>query len=249
MKDRPVLRQILQWALVVGAAFLSARFGIQVPPPVILPQEQPAPKEIPESKRKPDAVNAIGRIQFGSSGCTATIIGDQRGDGRYWALTAAHCVQSVGQRGTYTSKTGNRLTVTVAAVDKKADAAWLLTDSTNAQLAFAELATELPPVGSRVWHAGYGVDRPGNREDGSYLDGPDSNGQLRFRLNVSSGDSGGAIVLDEAGRILSCVCCTTARGQLADVWGAGPTAIADLRRSVVTEDGWTPIEVPIRKGR
>lgn len=242
-----MLKELLRWAAAAALAFLAARYGINIPPPPLPTEQHPGQTPIPEVKPKPNAPDAIGRIQFGNAGCTATVIGTRREDGRYWCLTAAHCVREVGQRGTYTSKTGSRLTVTVQAIDTRADCAWLLTDSTNVNMAFAELATQTPEPGTRIWHAGYGIDKPGNREEGHYVGGPDSNGQLQFKLSVSSGDSGGAIVIDDQGRVLSCVCCTTGRGQLADVWGAGPAAINRLRTGVVGDDHWTPIEIPLRK--
>ena len=247
MEKRPYLKLLLQWGITAVIAFIAAKWGIVIPPlPEIPSQAEPIPEK-PSPKLIANAAQAISRITFGSSGCTATPVGEPRPDGRIWVLTAAHCVREVGQRGTLYTQKGEQLTVTVAGIDSIADCAWLLTDSTSLHIPFAELSDQIPQPGAKVWHAGYGVHMPRNTEYGTFVSGPDSNGQLRFRLSVSSGDSGGAIVIDEQGRILSCVCCTSARGQTADVWGSGPIAIASLRRSIVEFPDWKPADIPIRK--
>lgn len=254
-KDRPWLRSALNAAITILGAFLAIRFGIPpgtIPPiPAPPPQVQPAPPvpipTPPENQGKPDTFGAIGRITFGSAGCTATIIGPRRPDGRWNVLTASHCVNGVGARGTMTLKDGRRTGLLVTAFDPKADCAWAVTDTNSEAYPFALLADYTPDVGTKVWHAGYGVDKPGNREDGELTAGPDSNGQIQFSLSVSSGDSGGAIVQDSNGRVLSCVCCTSARGTRARVWGAGPAAIARLLPTDLALDGWVPLPVPIRK--
>ncbi len=247
MRDRPYLRELLRWGVGIAAAFLLARYGIQVPPPPAVP-DTPAPPTMPDPPRStPDVKAAISRIQFGNSGCTATPIGQPRPDGRIWVLTASHCVREIGQRGKLTTQRGDQLTVTVVAIDSRADCAWLLTDSTSIHIPYAEIADTVPEPGQKIWHAGYGVHIPGNREEGEFVGGPDGNGQLRFKLSVSSGDSGGAIVIDSQGRVVSCVCCTSGRGQLADVWGSGPAAIKALRQGAVDQTEWTPIELPERK--
>jgi hypothetical protein len=76
--------------------------------------------------------------------------------------------------------------------------------------------------------------------------GPDVNGQLRFGLNVSSGDSGGGICLNEANEVVSCVCCTTKIAAPAQVWGACPEAIHRLKPTVMALDDWTPVPIPTR---
>lgn len=216
--------------------------GVTPPPPPTAPQPPPAKPE-----PKPDAPQAIARIQFGNSGCTATVIGPRRGDGRYWVLTAAHCVQAVGQRGTMWMLDGRTLGIQVAALDRRSDCSWCVTDTTTEVLPFALLAETDPTPGQKVWHAGYGVHIPGSREEGVVVAGSNPDGQVQFKLSVSSGDSGGGICLDESGRVVSTVCCTTARGQYADVWGAGPAAIRrTLPTAMPTNDGWTPSEIPLK---
>lgn len=242
--------KFILWGAAVLAAVLSAlltRWGlpIVIPPPPIVQPDPPRPGPPPEPQ--PNVPAAIARIQFGSAGCTTTIIGPRRGDGRYWCLTAAHCVGSVGQRGRMTTLDGRTLGVVVVALNRTSDACWLVTDSASESLPFALLAEDTPAAGSKVWHAGYGIDKPGNRESGTFVGGPDGNGQVRFRISVSPGDSGGGIVLDAQSRVLSCVCCTTNLGGVGDVWGAGPRAIAALRATAVLDEEWTPIQIPQRQ--
>jgi len=134
----------------------------------------------------------------------------------------------------------------VPEIDRTSDCAWLVTES-NDTFPFAALAAADPAPGEAVWHHGYGVDKPDNREDGVVVAGANAEGQIEFRLSVSSGDSGGAIALNRNGGVVGAVCCTTARGQVGRVWGCSPTSAARLRvqRTEINEP-WTPIEIPLR---
>lgn len=173
---------------------------------------------------RPDPLNAIGRITFGRSGCTATIIGpvDSRA-AKLSILTAAHCVD-LNARGTMKLKDGRSFSVRCVSRDAKADVAWLEADRPEGKIPYARLAASPPPQGSPVWHIGYGIDKPGNRENGTYL-GLAANGvQCRFRLSVSPGDSGGAIVFDSSGEVVSPVCCTTRLAGVGDVFGSAPAS-------------------------
>jgi hypothetical protein len=123
----------------------------------------------------------------------------------------------------------------------------MYTDTNKELYPFAFLASSSPPAGTKVWHAGYGIDKPGNRESGSFIDGPNSDGQVHFRLSVSSGDSGGGILATDTGLVLSCVCCTSSRGRSADVYGASPEAIGRLLPSGLVLDYWEPLEIPLVK--
>jgi hypothetical protein len=214
-------------------------------PPSSSPTTPPAPAPAPAPAPKLDPVAAIGRITFGRSGCTAAPIEPRRPDGRYLVLTAAHCVTEVGQRGTLVMKDRRTVGVQVVALDKTADVCWLITDSTTEVLPTLRLADRSPAPGARVWHAGYGVDRPANREDGTVSDTRTSSGKIGFRINVSSGDSGGPIIMTDGGEVVSCVCCTTERGALADVFGASPEAIRRLRPTVVDDVDWAPAPIPL----
>jgi hypothetical protein len=53
---------------------------------------------------------------------------------------------------------------------------------------------------------GYGVDKPGNKETGHMVSGPDGNGQLRMNLSVSSGDSGSGTIRADTGELVAVVC-------------------------------------------
>lgn len=253
MKDRPWLQ-----ALIAGlVAALAAVLGSQVVPPPVVPPQPPPPIVIPPQpppppveppkppEPKPDTLNAIVRISAPGVGCSATIIGPRRVDGRWWVLTAAHCVSGNGQRWSLKFRDGRSAGATVVNFDRKSDHAWMLTESNTEMFPFALLAESSPPPGTPIWHAGFGVDRPANREDGVITDVPNGDGQIRMRLSVSSGDSGGGICVTADGRIVSCVCCTTGRGQVADVWGASVEAIRRNQVALVDVEEWRPLEIPL----
>lgn len=257
----PLRQQLIHWGIAIIASILAAlgaRYGIQVPPPPVPApgEQQPAPpsgepkQAPPDSVPKdppPDVPNAIVKISSGNVGCSATVIGPRRPDGRYWVLTAAHCVNAPGQRWTMRFRDGRTVGAQVVNFDRAADWAWMVTDGNNVVLPHAFLAEAAPAAGSRIWHAGYGVHIPGNREDGLVVRGdPDANGQVQFRLSVSSGDSGGGIVIDASGHVVSPVCCTTAKGQIADVWGAAPQRSKAGQRDTVDVEAWNPIDMPVR---
>lgn len=260
----PNLRPFLTQVVTIVLAVIAARYGIPIPPPVVPPgaipppqvivpppgELQPPPIQIPQPM--PNPPGAITRIQFGRSGCSATIIGPRRVDGRWWVLTAAHCIERIGQTGVMKLLDGRTVAVSVVSFHKRSDAAWLQTETRNEEYPYAFLAASSPPVGAAIWHAGYGVDKPGNRELGKVAGLANEDGQLRFILSVSSGDSGGGIVLDERGYVVSCVCCTTERGRVgATTWGASPEAALAARPTTFVSDPWpewTPLEVPIKPG-
>lgn len=240
---RAAFLALLASVLTLAGYTVIAPKPTPVPPPPTTPAPPPtAPKPEP----KPTPLAAIGRIQVGNSGCTATVIGPRRDDGRWHLLTAAHCVTRVGESGTMRLRDGRTIGFVVAAIDRTADACWLLTTDTPAELPFALLAETTPPAGSKVWHAGFGVDNPANREDGQVKAGANQKGQSQFWLSVSPGDSGGAICFDDSGRVISPVCCTTRLAGPGDVWGASPESCRRLLGQVVFDvfDGWKPVEMP-----
>lgn len=248
LRDRLIMYGAAVLAAILAAVF--ARIGLPFVPPAPIIVTPPAPTEPaeppPPPPPKPDPVNALVRLSFPGVGCSATILGPRRADGRWWVLTASHCTTRVGQVGSIRLLDGRTFGVTVQSVDKRSDCAWMVTESNSEVLPFAVLATESPPVGSKVHHAGYGIDKPGNREDGVITAAPDSNGQLRFSMSVSSGDSGGGILMTPDGKVISCVCCTTQRGAQGSVWGASPEAIHRAQPTAMVLDDWVPLDIPVR---
>jgi hypothetical protein len=205
----------------------------------------PAPPK-PPGDGKLDPVNALGRIRFDNAGCTATIVGPRRPDGRWDVLTAAHCVTGVGQRGSLMLKDGRTLGLRVVAYYPRPDVAWCLTDDVIADLPYAMIARENPKPGTAIWHRGYGVDQPGNREEGEVESGEDANGQLRMRLSVSSGDSGGGIFRADTNELVSVVCCTSDMARKAWMWGAATEVIRRTRPRADAGIGWEPVPIPLR---
>jgi len=213
----------------------------------------PAPPQPPPEPKRPKAnpFDALGRIQFGSAGCTATVVWPRRADGRWDVLTAEHCVDAVpvGARGVMQLRgRAERFNVKVVAKDARSDVAWLVTESAElGELPFAVLAGENARPGVRVWHAGFGVDNPGNREDGEVTRADSGTGKAEMVLSVSSGDSGGGIFRADTGELIGTVCCTTRKGARVPMYGGNVESIRKLRPQAVsaTDDWWTPLDVPI----
>lgn len=207
-------------------------------------QVPPAPE--PKPPGRANAEQAIGKLRFGNAGCTATVIGPKRSDGKWDILTAAHCTGGAGSRGTFTLKDGRTLAVTVAARNTDADLTWLVTDSPVDDLPFANLAAKNPPVGTEVWHMGYGIDKPGNRESGRTTGAETSDGQLPMELSVSSGDSGGGIFRADTNELVAVVCCTTERGRKVLMFGGSAERAARMRPVAKTDtDAWEPLAIPV----
>jgi hypothetical protein len=175
------------------------------------------------------------------------VIGPRRPDGRWDVLTAAHCVSGVGQRGTLTLKDGRTLGLRVVAHHRTPDVAWCVTEEEVADLPYALIAAKNPEPGTPIWHMGYGVDRPGNREDGTVVEGENGQGQLRMSLSVSSGDSGGGIFRSDTNELVSVVCCTSGMGRRVSMWGCS-AEVAQRTRPKGTDDdeAWKPVPIPIR---
>ena len=205
-------------------------------------EPDPKPKD-PPTAPKSDPIGATGRLRFGSAGCTATVIGPKRQDGRYDVLTAAHCNGGKGDRGTLTLKNGITVGVTVVAKNERADLCWMVTDTVVGDLPFAVIATANPAVGTAIWHMGYGVDVPGNREDGEVL-GETTDGQLQMKLSVSSGDSGSGIFRADTGELVAVVCCTTGRGTKTIMYGGCAVEARKLRPATTDLEAWVPKEMP-----
>lgn len=233
------------------------------PPKPTPPKPDPTPPAPPEpappGAGKLDASGALGKIQFQSAGCTATVIGPRRSDGRWWVLTAAHCVPAVGSRGSMTMPAGQKASVRVVSHHPTQDLAWMVTEEAGlSDLCYARLADRNPEVAVPVWHQGYGVQVPRNREDGTVLQAENHQGQLTMRLSVSSGDSGGGIFRSDTNELVSVVCCTMNKGTKVTMWGGSVEQARRLRpadpadtpatpRPLPPRSEWTPLEIPTRE--
>jgi len=213
----------------------------------------PAAPPPPNPPGKANPAEAIGRLKTGPdaqgkyAGCTATVVHPRRPDGRWDVLTAAHCTGPPGSRGTFTLTDGRAFAVVVTARDPNTDLAWLRTEEGPADLPSAVLAKAVPPAGTPVWHRGFGVDRPGNREDGQVVGPETSWGQLPMELNVSSGDSGGGIFHATTDELVAAVCCTTEKGRKVTMLGGSCVQAWKLRPTTASpsEAEWAPLPIPL----
>lgn len=239
-------------ALAGGGTVAFRGCGGSTPPPSTAPASPPSTPPplsppLPPFIPKFDPINAVCRIQFGNAGCSATVIGIPLPDGRRQLLTAAHCLRGQPTEGVAYFRDGRSVRIRQQGHWDGPDVGWLITDLPQPDLPYTLLSEVNPVAGQKVYHCGFGVDVPGNREDGTVVQPDNGQGQTQYRISVSSGDSGGGIAFDSNGHVLSPVCCTTAKGRVADVWGATVAECKRLRPGpVLTDDGWTPIEIPIR---
>ena len=204
---------------------------------------------VPPRKGTLDPEKALGRIRFGNAGCTATVIGPRRSDGRWDVLTAAHCVTGVGQRGTFTFPDGRSFGIRVVAQQKTADVTWCVTEDEIPDLPYAVIAEKNPDLGTAVWHRGFGIDQPANREEGTIADRENNQGQLRMILSVSSGDSGGGIFRADTNELVAVVCCTSGMAQKVSMWGCSAEMARKTRPQPTSrEETWVPVPIPICQG-
>lgn len=249
-------KSILQSLLIVIAGLLGGAGATQVagcgkgavvpPPPVPDVKPDPKPEPKPDPKPRPEPLAAICKLVMPGSYCSGTVVGPKRTDGRYNIVSAAHCFKVIGENVKVLMRDGQTLSATVGAIDRRADAAILLTDVFS-ELPFTYVASATPAPATRIWHAGFGFDKPANREDGNIVAGPNVDGQVQYRLNVSSGDSGGGILVDGDGRLLSPVCCTTKIAGIGDVWGASPEIINRMLARPTDFIDVPPHEMPLIK--
>ena len=239
---RTILASFLTAVLTVFCGGVALYVGgcASSQPPHISPRPQPKPEP------KPDPWNAICKVIMQNGYCSGTIVGPRRPDGRWHLVSAAHCFKRVGESVQILTRDGRSLQGSVSAINRQADCAIVVTERYD-DLPFAIVADSVPPIQSPVWHGGYGVHIPGNKESGVLLAGEDTNGQLRYRLSVSNGDSGGGIIADANGRLLSPVCCTTRLAGPGDVWGASPTVIRRMLAAPTEFLDAQPVEMPIRE--
>jgi len=249
----PALKGLFLWIvnswwfkllLIVMICALTASFTVRhmfamLTPDFLSPQK---PHLLPKPRKAEDA---IGQIRFGNSGCTATIIGPVwNTDETIDILTAAHCVK-LGGVGKMSLKDGRSFAVKCVARDPDSDAAWLVANNPGADVPFLLLADEPPQAGEVVWHQGYGIDKPGNRESGIFNAMADAGKKCQFRLSVSPGDSGGGIIVDSEGKVVSPVCCTTKLAGMGTVYGASPARAAKIRPQHATALEEPPLIYPV----
>lgn len=169
-----------------------------------------------------DPEKARVRLRHGNAGCTGAVLQSRDGT-RCWVLTAAHCVPGVGGVGEATRTDGTRFATRVVATNSNSDLAVIVSQEDEETKWYADVAEANSQPGTAIWHMGYGVDIPGNYEEGVVVNPEDSNGQTQMTINVSSGDSGSGMYRKDNGKIQSVVCCGAGR----QVWGG---SVASIRR-------------------
>lgn len=205
------------------------------------PPPSPGPGPVPPAPTPPGrsaGAAALTRLSFPGAGCTATVVGPRRADGRWDILTAAHCVPNPAASGVATLKDGRRLAVRVTARNATCDLCWLVTDSADlTDLPAALLAKQSPQPGTPIYHSGYGWDKPGNREEGTVYGHPNVAGLLPMTLSVSNGDSGGGIFTVDGDWLISAVCCTRGIAR-KDLMFGGSSEMANRLRPRSAADGF-----------
>lgn len=235
------LGQAVLTALIVGFWLWWRLPSIPGPPtPAPPPQPEPAPPSYPPEM-------AIVKVVMSGGYCSGTIVKPQRPDKRWHCVSASHCFSKTGEKVRIQFRDGKSFAAEVIAVNRKSDVAILLTEPIHEPIPCVGIATQTPEVGAKVWHAGFGFDQPGNHEEGEFLGGPDSNGQNRYWLNVSNGDSGGGILLASENKLLSPVCCTTRIAKPATVWGAAPEVLHQMLAKPTSFEEIPPKPMPIRE--
>jgi len=161
-----------------------------------------------------DPARAAVRVVFGDRQGSATIIGPPRPDGRWFALTAAHCIDPATRTGKLRFAGGLELVVSVVRADAITDVS-LLEVHYRGQLPYAEVDVRVAAPGARVQHYGFGVGRarPGvvGVVDGPVIVG----GSLPLIVPTLDGDSGAGVFLQPSGRLVGVVSGTLGRVTLA----------------------------------
>lgn len=201
-------KSLLMAALGFGAAILCwlgyCGFGLaleavvdsirsRIPEPIVTPAPPPKRPRLPR-----DVVDPLGatcRIP----GCSGTLIRLDRSN-KYYLLTAAHCV---GRRETKLWHGKDEYPMRLLEADKKRDIALYLVGYTGYNLPVARLAKTSPKRGDRVWHHGYGTDRPGNIEHGKILEPGSLRQACWYTTSLSPGDSGSGQFLEETGELVA----------------------------------------------
>lgn len=191
---------------IVGMGIVKTKCRVRVTIEAAGPKPPDKGKAPPVGKMsKEEAERALVYINFGSSGCTATVIGPKRADGRWNIFTANHCLGSGLKKGRAKLQDGRVVNVSVVWADYASDGAWLVTDSAVDDMPFAYLSKDAPPPGTAVWQAGYGVNTKRQTRTGEIRSGPRKDGKLTMKLAVSSGDSGGGIFRADTNEVVASV--------------------------------------------
>jgi len=244
---RSILVAVLTALLTIIGGGTAANLGcIRVLPPDEKRNDKDKAPQPEEDKPAANPCDAVTKIIMSGGYCSATIVGPKREDGRWYLVSAAHCHRRVGEEVTVVLRNGISFGARVIAINRKSDCSILLTDQRHDKLPWLRIA-DTYEIGDKVFHCGYGVHIPGNREDGYIVAKENADLQIRYRLSVSQGDSGGGIIATKTGELLSPVCCTTRLNGVGDVWGASPRVI----RSMITHptnflDDLKPISMPVR---
>lgn len=206
-------------------------------------KKEDTPKRDTRGPGRSDAVAATVRLVVGNGHCTATIVGPKRPDGRWDVLSAAHCAAAVGTAGVITLKDGRTFTVTVAAMSRARDICWLVTDRVSGDLPFATIAVGAVPRGLKVFHVGYGEDKPANREDGHVASEVGNDGFFWAMLSVSRGDSGAGVFNAATGEIVGVVHGTSAMGRYGLMRSACASCAVSIRPAMGS--GVDPVAMPL----
>lgn len=174
-----------------------------VAPPPRPPDKPPA---VPEGRLDP--MRARVRLSVPaeggrSYGCSGTVIRPRQPGGKWQMLSAAHCIPGGKTEGTIRTTDDRSFRVRLLVADRRADIAWFEILEPPADLWYADLAREVPAVGTPIWHAGYGVDRPGNTERGTIRRGERADGMIEMDISTSSGDSGTGFFHDKNGQVVA----------------------------------------------
>lgn len=218
------------------AAYVSGCQGGATPP------TSPAPPLDKDEERNPHL--AIVKVVMSGGSCSATVVGKRSNHGQYTLVSAAHCVRQVGERVRIIHRNGRTTSASVTAINRRSDISILTTDEYNVKLNWTDLAKATPKAGTEIWHAGYGVDQPGNIERGIVVGGPNPDGMVQYELSVSPGDSGGGICMTSSGELLSPTCCTTRLGGRGSVFGGAPEVIRTMIASPASYTDVMPVPMP-----